>query len=211
MKSLAIFGGTFDPIHFGHLKTSLQIQDCFHFDAFHFLPCNRPVLKAPAFATNEQRIRMIELALEGLNGFSLDCREINSPSPSYMVTSLTSIRKEHPLASITLIMGYDAFVSLPKWHQWEQLLDLAHLLVIQRVEFANQSLPAVLQKLLKDHQTQSKSKLLQQKAGCIFLFDAGQVDVSSTNIRKAVQEAKSFENKLPKTVYDYIKINKLYQ
>lgn len=211
MQPIAIFGGTFDPIHNGHIKTSLNIQAYFKFASYFFLPCNVPVIKAPALATNEQRIKMIELAIEKYPEFRLDHREIERASPSYMVDTLTSFREEFPQESITLIMGYDAFLSLPQWHKWEKLIQLANILVIERKEIPKTSqLPPVLQTLLSQHQKPDKEAILKKKAGTIFFFNAGHYDISSTGIRDEIKRKADVSSELPSAVYEYIKEFGLY-
>lgn len=121
MYSIAIFGGSFDPIHNGHLQTSLAIQKYFNFDSYIFLPCKTPTLKPATVANSEQRIEMILRAINRYKqNFKLDLREIERTTPSYMVETLESFRAESPEASITLIIGYDAFISLSQWHQWQK-------------------------------------------------------------------------------------------
>ncbi|MFJ1267358.1 nicotinate-nucleotide adenylyltransferase [Legionella lytica] len=211
MEHIAIFGGTFDPIHNGHLQTSLSIQSSFKFDSYFFLPCKVPTIKPAASATNKQRIKMIELALKAYPQFKLDLREIERGSPSYMVETLQSFRKEYSNASITLIIGYDAFISLPRWHQWEKLITLAHIMVINRNEFLQHQTSELMQQFTSDYQCKDKTVLLNSTAGAIFMFDAGHYEISSTKIREEIKDDVNVGLQLPQEVYQYIKNEGLYQ
>ncbi|MGM9453665.1 nicotinate-nucleotide adenylyltransferase [Legionella bozemanae] len=211
MHSIAIFGGTFDPIHNGHLQTSKFIQTHIKFDSYIFLPCKTPTIKPPTLANNEQRVEMLKLAIKEIPDFKLDLREIERDTPSYMVETLESFRLEYPKSSITLIIGYDAFLSLPRWYQWEKIITLANLLVINRNEFSRQAVPKTTQEFLEKYQTKSKAELLNTQAGRVFLFDAGNYDISSTSIREEIEKGADVKNKLPHTVYEYIKDQGLYQ
>ncbi|MCE0723497.1 MULTISPECIES: nicotinate-nucleotide adenylyltransferase [Legionella] len=211
MHSIAIFGGTFDPIHNGHLQASKFIQTHIKFDSYIFLPCKTPTIKPPTLANNEQRVEMLKLAIKEIPDFKLDLREIERDTPSYMVETLKSFRLEYSKASITLIIGYDAFLSLPRWHQWEKIITLANLLVINRKEFARQAVPEIMQEFLEKHQIKSKIELLNTQAGSVFLFDAGNYDISSTFIREEIEKGADVKNMLPHTVYEYIKDQGLYQ
>ncbi|HHT0593141.1 TPA: nicotinate-nucleotide adenylyltransferase [Legionella anisa] len=211
MHSIAIFGGTFDPIHNGHLQASKFIQTHIKFDSYIFLPCKTPTIKPPTLANNEQRVEMLRLAIKEIPDFKLDLREIKRDTPSYMVETLESFRLEYPNASITLIIGYDAFLSLPRWHQWEKIITLANLLVINRKEYARQAVPEIMQIFLEKYRTRSKIELLNTQAGSVFLFDAGNYDISSTFIREEIEKGADVKNKLPQAVYQYIKDQGLYQ
>lgn len=211
MYSLAIFGGTFDPVHNGHIQTGITIQNNFHFDSFCYLPCKIPALKPPAHANNEQRIEMLQLALKNRPDFSVDLREIKRNSPSYMVETLKSFRKEHQNASITLILGYDSFISLPQWHQWTQILTLANILVINRNHFKQTAIPEELNPFMIQHRNDSKDALLNTKAGTICFFDAGNYPISSTDLRNKLRNKQDVANALPQSVYEYIKQWALYQ
>lgn len=209
MQSIAIFGGTFDPIHQGHIQASLAIQQAFHFDSYRFIPCKLPTLKSASIATAKQRIAMLELAITQYKQFEMDLREINRETPSYMIDTLESIRKENINASITLILGYDAFLSLTQWHCWEQLITVGNLLIINRA-LSNAELPITLQQLLNKHLTQNKEELLNQKMGVIYQFDAGAYPISSTKIRTALKNKMDVSQTISQEVYQYIKKYSLY-
>ncbi|KTC81775.1 nicotinate-nucleotide adenylyltransferase [Legionella cincinnatiensis] len=212
MYSIAIFGGAFDPIHNGHLHTSLTIQKHFNFDSYIFLPCKTPTIKPATVANSKQRIEMILRAIKRYKqNFKLDLREIERTTPSYMVETLESFRAEFPEASITLIIGYDAFLSLYQWHQWQKIITLAHLMVINRSEFTTQPIPEIMQQFLKKYQNENKQELLNTQSGSVFLFDAGNFEISSTSLRKEIKKGVNVKNKLPYSVYEYIKHQGLYQ
>lgn len=212
MHSIALFGGTFDPVHNGHIQTSRTIQASFNFDSYYFLPCNIPVIKPPTVANRQQRIDMLELVLKHYPEFKIDLREINRDSPSYMVDTLNSFRSEYPDASITLIVGYDTFLSLPKWYQWEKITKLANLLVINRNQFANTPIPIELKKLTEvAQQCTSKELLVTHHAGMVCFFNAGSFQISSTDIRKKLKNNQEIEDTVPKEIQEYINQWTLYR
>lgn len=213
MRNLLIYGGTFDPIHNGHINTAINVQNYFNFDRFIFLPCKIPVLKNKAIATAAQRIDMINLALlqqDKDKHFALDLSEINRDSPSYMVDSLQNFRDElGDKIAITLLMGADTFNQLPHWHAWHRLLTLANILVIKRPGFNEAQTPS-LENLLDKHETEDKNALCQQAQGVIYRYDAGSFNFSSSWIRKQFAEGKTPQGYLPEPVLQYIKQNNLY-
>lgn len=212
MQRIALLGGTFDPVHNGHIKTSHAIQQHFQFHQFIFLPCKNPVIKPASQANSKQRIDMLKLAIKTHQTFQIDLREIERDTPSYMVFTLESFKREYPDGSITLILGYDAFLSLPLWHQWEKILTLCHLLVITRtLPNAKPWTTAPLQDILDAHKTTQEKDLLQCQAGKIFFFNAGTFDISSTEIKKAIKANQKIDQVLPRGVYQYIIQQKLYQ
>lgn len=213
MRNLIIYGGTFDPIHNGHVQTALKVQQHFNFDRFIFLPCKIPVLKNQALATPLQRVEMIELALAPYKdaNFQIDLSEINRESPSYMVESLLYFRKQFGLKlPITLLMGRDTFNQLPSWHKWEQLLTLANILVINRSGTDNAPEKEALKILIQNHQTQDENRLMKQTCGLIYSFDAGTYDFSSSWIREQIKQQAKLYDYLAEPVIKYIQKNQLY-
>lgn len=204
MHSIALFGGSFDPIHNGHMQTSLAIQKDFHFDSFLFVPCKVPVLKTATLASPEQRVAMLELAIQAQQTFNIDLREINRDSPSYMVETLQSFRADYPQASISLIIGYDALLSLPQWFHWQKIIELANILVLRRTEFVEKKIPVEIQQLIEKHGAQTKSQLLTHKAGYLLQYDAGDFIVSSTMIRECIKHKQDISQYVPQAVKEYI-------
>ncbi len=130
---IGILGGTFDPVHFGHLRLALEAKEALALQEVRFIPVAAPPHRAPPVATFEARCTMLKLALADTPGFVLDAIEATLPAPSYTVQTLTALRAslgaDPPLA---LLMGADAFADLTSWHQWKRLLELAHLVVATR-------------------------------------------------------------------------------
>ncbi|KTD21129.1 nicotinate-nucleotide adenylyltransferase [Legionella londiniensis] len=211
-KNLAIYGGSFDPFHNGHLKTALTVQKEFNFEEIIFLPCKFPVLKKDAQASVEQRISMLKLGLIRYPKFSVDLREINRESPSYMVETLKSYRKDFGVRiPVTLILGMDAFKQLPKWYQWQEILQLCNLLVLHRPHISSEVTEEPLKTVLKNHKTMNKHDFLKSTCGKIYCFDAGHYDISSTWLRKQIKEGKDIGPYLPTPVFSYIQEYKLYR
>lgn len=214
MPDIAIYGGTFDPIHNGHIKTAIAIQNYFHFDRLLFLPCKVPVLKDKAQASATQRIDMLRIALaeqKKENHFDLDLTEINREGPSYMIDTLKSFRQRFgDDLSITMIIGQDSFNQLPQWHLWEELITKANILVIDRPGSNKNPESASLKQLVINHETHSPEQIKNQAFGLIYRFNAGDYDISSTKIREAIRSNHGLNDLLPSSVLEYIKTQQLY-
>lgn len=213
MHNLIIYGGTFDPIHLGHLNTAINVQKYFCFERLLFLPCKVPVLKSKAVASAQHRVAMIELALETLDKqhFGIDLSEINRITPSYMIDTLKDFRQRFgEYFSITLLLGKDTFNQLPQWRDWKKLLDFANFLVIERAGVKEAKTPSSVQALLNQYETQDKKALSQQPHGLIACFDAGSFNFSSSEIRKLLISSKDGSAYLPQAIEQYIRQNNLY-
>lgn len=208
MKSILIYGGSFDPPHLGHLNTALAVQNYCHFDTVYFIPCKKPVLKKTILADENHRLKMLQLLLNQNPEFQINTVELNRETPSYMTETLQQIRKNvGKNCSITLLVGMDAFANLALWHEYKKLPRLCNLLVINRGEIP---FPEFLIDIFPDR-CQHAYDLLDYSQGKIAFFDAGNFPISSTQIREKIQSGKRVSEDLPKPVEDYIKHHGLYQ
>ena len=210
LQVIAIFGGTFDPIHSGHIQAAAALQQQFNFAEIRFIPCKQPVLKPAAQASSKQRVAMLKLAIQDHSNWLVDTRELERKSPSYMVETLHSLTKEYPQRSFCLILGVDAFNDLPRWHQWEELLKLTHIIIINRPGHHLQP-NSVLQQVLQQHLTTNSQLLYQIKQGAILQVELPPSIDSSTALRDAIANGDNVMEQLPAEVWAYIIANHIYQ
>ena len=211
-NNLIIYGGSFDPIHQGHLNTALAVQESARFERFLFLPCKQSLLKNSANASCHDRLNMLKLALDPYPEFTLDTYEITNTRPSYMIETLEYMRAQAGLnTAITLMMGLDTFAELPLWNRWTELLSYSHLMIIDRPNYAINNLNHELLDLMQQHQTRDKNDLLRLTCGTIYLFNAGQHDISSSFLRAQMKSGQDITHLTPDTVKNYIKEHALYR
>lgn len=204
---IGIYGGTFDPVHYGHLRTALEVKEIFALDELRLIPCYQSPLKNRSQATPAQRLEMLQLAIANETGFVCDSRELNRAGRSYMVDTLASLRAELPDSALVLFMGSDAFAQLESWHQWQRLFDYAHIVVITRL---NNTQP-IISDFLTQRLTRELSELNAEKNGKLFFQAVTQLDISATAIRALQAQERSIRFLLPDNVIDYIERYKLYQ
>lgn len=200
---MGIFGGTFDPIHYGHLRTAFEMLQALRFDEVRFMPCGNPPHRDAPVAEAELRLEMVRVATEAQHGFIVDDRELQRDGPSYSVDTLAALRGEFPLRPIGLIIGMDAFLSLPKWYHWREILQLAHIVVAHRPGWRAPDM-GPLGELLTDRGTHRIGDLHQSKAGHIYIHDVTQLEISSSEIRELVAMGRDPRFLLPDTVRDVI-------
>jgi len=199
MNPMGIFGGTFDPIHYGHLRTAFELQQALRLQEMRFLPAGNPPHRQQPLAGAQLRLQMVRAATEGHRGFVVDDREVRKEGPSYSVETLAELRQEFPQRSLCLIVGMDAFLSLPKWHQWQELLQLSHLVVAHRPGWrAPASGP--LGELLVDHGTGRIADLHDSSHGHIFIHAVTQLEISSTELRLLIASQRDPRFLMPDSV-----------
>ena len=208
---IGLFGGTFDPVHFGHLRPALEVHQSLALEETRFIPCGKPAHRDMPHARAEDRLAMLRLAVEGLDGFKIDDRELRRDGPSYMVDTLESIKQETSQA-LCLILGMDAFASLATWDRWERLLSLANIVVMQRPGVAQEHLyqKDALRKVLQKGVVEA-SQLHEHTSGAICFQSVIALDISATAIREAIQSGKSVRYLLPETVFEYMQQRNLYE
>src|SRR6266403_2719920 len=185
MNPMGIFGGTFDPIHYAHLRTAFELQQALRLMEIRFLPAGNPPHRDQPLADAQLRLQMVQLATAGQAGFVVDDREVRKEGPSYSVETLAELRHEYPDRSLCLIVGMDAFLSLPKWYQWRELLQLAHLVVAHRPGWRAPGM-GPLGELLVDRGTGRIGDLHESRAGCIYIHAVTQLEISSTEVRQLI-------------------------
>lgn len=207
---IGIYGGTFDPIHYGHLRPALEIVQTLGLGQMRFIPARTPPHRSTPAATAEQRLAMLRLAIDGQTQFVADDRELRRPGPSYMVDTLRSLRADLPGQPLGLVLGLDAFLGLPSWNRWEQIATLAHLLITRRPG-SHPEWPAPLAGLVHERMAQDPGELAQDTAGRLLLLDTIQLDISATAIRAQIAVGGDPRFLLPDTVLDYIRREGLYR
>jgi len=182
-RSIGIFGGTFDPVHKGHITLAQDLKNHLHLDEMRLLPCRLPPHRALPLASDSDRLQMLRLAAANTT-LEIDERELKRKGPSYTVDTLRDLRNDHGTnCAIVLCMGVDTFASLTTWHQWQNILGLAHIAVVSRADFSTPLDNQIIQ-LLKQHQTTVPDDLTRQPCGKIYLTQLSQIPVSSTAIRQ---------------------------
>lgn len=209
-KPIAILGGTFDPVHDGHLRPALELLEELDLAEVRFIPSSRPPHRDQPTATAEQRLAMLELAIAGQPGLVVDDRELRREGPSYMVDTLRALRSELAEIPLCLVLGMDAFEGLHHWHRWLEIPDLVHLLVIHRPG-TGLSLSEVLGELLAQRKLHHPEALQERSAGGILFHPVTQLDISATRIRKIVARGRSPRYLLPEPVWSYIREQGLYR
>ena len=209
---IGIFGGTFDPVHFGHLRPALEVQQMLGLQQVRFIPSGHPPHREMPRASASQRLAMLRAAIDEQPGFVLDEREIRRQGPSYMVDTLLSLREELGETPLCLILGYDAFLNLPDWYRWEQLIELSHIVVTHRPGWLLTEYRAnpELVDLLEQHQ-QSLSQLGRQRAGGVVFVPVTQLEISATSIRRQIRDGESIRYLLPDSVIEIIEKQHIYR
>jgi nicotinate-nucleotide adenylyltransferase len=205
-----MLGGTFDPIHAGHLRSAVELREALALDEVRFVPCHVPPHRGAPLANAEQRLQMLELALADEPGLRIDARELARSAPSYSIDTLTELRAElGAQCALSLIVGMDAFAQLHSWQRWQELLDYAHIVVIARPGSTLPQTGAVAD-LLRAKRSEA-SVLKQMSHGRIASIELTPLPISATTIRELIQRGHSPRYLLPDAVWNYIRAQRLYQ
>ncbi len=205
-RLICLFGGTFDPVHYGHLKPLDELQQILAADAVHIIPASVPPHRSIPRASSQQRVDMLELALQEFPAFVLDTRELKREGPSWTVLTLQSLRKQYPEDSLCLVMGSDAFADLPTWYHWQEILTLAHIVVIERAGFEKPGRP----EWAVDYLVEDVASLRSSKCSGILHVSLTGVDISATDIRMRLTKGQDVSGMLNNEVIAYIRQNSLY-
>ena len=214
MSATGIFGGTFDPIHFGHLRLATELAEAFRLEQVLFVPAGLPYQRGrSAHASKDQRATMLKLATGRDARFGIDERELRRDGPTYTYDTLTEMRKERgPDATLVFLLGSDAFARIDTWHRWTELFDLAHFAVAVRANdpdwFAKG--PGAFPRDVWPRITLNLRELLATPAGKVMTFSMTPLAISSTAMRAAAAEGASIRYLTPDPVVEYIRSHRLY-
>ncbi|TMP25588.1 nicotinate-nucleotide adenylyltransferase [Pseudoalteromonas rubra] len=206
---IALFGGTFDPIHLGHINMATQCANTLGLSELRFLPNAVPVHKQGPDVSTDDRLAMLQLATAHDPRFTIDRRELERDTPSYSLLTLQEIKAEYPQRAIVFLMGMDSFNSLDKWYRWQEIITLCHIVVYQRPgdDFA----PS---KALQDYLTRARctepAQLSAQFSGLCYFLPGQPFDAASSTIRNAIKRRQVVEPWLNNTVLEYIQAHQLY-
>lgn len=208
---IGIFGGTFDPIHVGHLRPALDCLQLLGLTEVRFIPLNVAVHRAPPEAAPEQRLAMLEAAIADQPGFVADARELARPGASYSYETLLSLRAElGPARPLCLLIGADAFAGFPRWHRPLDILGLAHLVVMQRPGHVAVPDPAT-RALYQERGCDAPAELAGAPGGRILFQSVTQMDVSSSLVRQLIAAGHSPRYLLPESVIAIVERERLYR
>lgn len=208
-QGIGILGGAFDPIHKGHLAIANNILKQLPINEVRFIPCKQAVLKPTTRASAQQRLDMLAIELQHYPHFIIERCEIDRRTPSYTVETLSYLKSQHTNTPLLFTMGMDAFVTLPQWYHWQELLELSHLIIVNRKDsYIPQDEP--LANLIKQHMVTKPSELLEQQAGAILFLKMPPVLTSSTKIRQLIANGQVPQNDISQAVWRYIKDKQLY-
>jgi nicotinate-nucleotide adenylyltransferase len=204
MRPIGLFGGAFDPIHYGHLRTAFELWQSLKLTELRFMPTGNPPHRDPLMASAELRLQMVRSAVAGQPAFIVDDREIRRSGISYSVDTLTELRAEFPDRSLCLLLGMDAFLGLPNWHRWRELFDLAHVVVAHRPGWKAPTM-GPLGEVMVDRGTGTVRDLHEQRAGRIYVHAVTQLEISSTELRQLIVAGRDPRYLVPDEVRNIIR------
>ena len=206
---IGILGGTFDPVHFGHLRPALEIQQLLGLEEVRLVPCNIPPHRPQPLASREQRLGMLQAGVGRHPAFRIDTREFDREGPSYMLDTLKSFREEMAANGLCLVLGMDSFLSLPGWHRWRELINYCHIVVMTR---PGSVLPekGELADFISQHRVVDAGRLQARTSGMLWFHAVTVLDISGTQIRKLLATGKDAAFLMPQGVLDFISREGLY-
>jgi len=202
-RPIGIFGGTFDPIHYGHLRTAFELGQCLALAQVRFVPAGDPPHREPPLAPAALRLEMVRAATAGEPLFTVDDREIRRSGRSYTVDTLAELRDALPGSPLYLLVGMDAFLGLPDWHRWREIFDLAHVVVAQRPGW---EVPAggVLSGIMAGRRAGEARELQTAPCGRVLIQPVTQLEIASTDLRHLLLTGRDLRYLVPEAVREIV-------
>lgn len=208
-NTIGILGGTFDPIHMGHLRMALELHEALNLTKVHLVPCYQPVHRKMPVASPAHRLAMLQCAIQGEPALFADDREIRRGNPSFMIDTLLELRQEMPNTALCLLLGIDAFLGFTSWHRYQEILENTHIVIAHRPQY---QLPAsgIIADLINARLQPDVGYIHTHLAGGILLRPITPLEISASDIRKQIAMGRNPRYLLPDNVYDYIKQHGTY-
>lgn len=211
---IGMYGGTFDPVHYGHLRLAEELNEMLGFDKLYIIPSGSPRLRNVPGASRDHRVAMLKAAIKDNEAFILDEREIDRAGDSYSIITLREYRQEvGERYALCFIVGSDVFLNFNKWYCWNEIFELCHIIIADRpgyLSVLNNRIPQELEEALRCRQASSVDDLKMSSHGLIFIAPTTLQDISATAIREYIAAKKSARYLTPDVVLEYIKTNHLY-
>ena len=212
---VGIFGGTFDPIHYGHLRVAEEIVETVGLQKMYFVPAGMPRLRHSPVASPQHRVEIVRLAIQKNPDFVLDEREIYRDGVSYSIDTVREFKQEFgEEVRLCFILGADAFIKLPEWNNWKELFNLCHFIVSTRPGYTFTLIKELLSKELREECSQrwvsNTETLKKETSGLIFIASTTMLDISATSIRAHIAVGRNVRHLVPSVTVNYISKNKLY-
>ena len=199
---IGIYGGSFDPIHLGHLKTATTLKTELQLDHLFLLPCCEPVHKDGLKYPSNDRLKMLNLALEKFSTLEIDSREILRGGGSYMIDTLHELKQIYKDEPICLIIGMDSFLKIKTWKDWQEFSKLVHLVILQR-----QGFNIIDSSLDSFHNTKDVNELRLESNGLLYFSNCPKINISSSDIRDRIAANQNLDDLLPKSVINYLRLH----
>jgi nicotinate-nucleotide adenylyltransferase len=212
-KKMGVFGGTFDPIHLGHVQPLEQAAQLLNIESIALLPCHIPPHKKATRANAQQRKDMVSIICQKNKLFTLDVRELEKITTSYTIDTLKEISSISPQIQLYFFIGMDSLINFTTWYQWQEILNYCHLVVLPRPGYSNKAIPSLLKSNIhyfSDNTINNNDVYLKQTYGRIIIMPAQINDISSTQIRNNIAEKKPYQHWLDNDVNAYIEKYQLY-
>lgn len=201
---IGIFGGTFDPVHYGHIKPALFVKQALNLSHLRFIPNRVPPHREIPWLSAQERLHLLQCALQDYQDIVIDERELNRQGPSYMVDTLKELKADFPGETLCLIIGMDAFLGIDRWHQWHKIFDCCHVVVMTRPGFDQNTISKCMNALdygyINDRITADVNALSARECGKILLQSVPELDISSTMIRDMLKNRKDISEWVPQAV-----------
>lgn len=206
---IGVFGGTFDPIHFGHLRTALELYQELGLSEVRLIPCRQPPHRDAPQATAAQRLAMLNSAVRGQAGLVVDECELRRDGPSYTVLTLRELREAFPDTPLCMIVGTDAFAALDTWWRWREILTLSHVVIVERRDAV--AVTGELAAVLSERRAAAAAELAARPAGRIITQRVTHLDISATKIRAMAGQGVSPRYLLPESALAIIEDQAIYK